>query len=130
MSHQRKPEITFNYVFNYAYNPVYANGVQGGFTPRGELVMHFYQERPALPKEITHELTAEGGIGAVTDQDPKNVNSILVRMVETGVTMNFQTAAMLHAWLGEQLGQMQAVLQAQAEFMQGGAPEAATEGQN
>lgn len=49
----------------------------------------------------------------------------MVRMVETGVTMNFQTAAMLHAWLGEQLGQMQAMIQAQAEFMQGGAPEVA-----
>jgi hypothetical protein len=35
---------------------------------------------------------------------------------------------MLHAWLGEQLGQMQAMLKAQADFMQGGAPEEAQEG--
>lgn len=129
MSHQRKPEINFNYIYNYSYNPTYANGVQGGFTPRGELVIHFYQERPALPKEITCEITQEGGIGAVIDSDPKNLNGAMVRFVEAGVTMNFQTAAMLHAWLGEQLGQMQAMLQAQAEFMQGGAKEAASEGE-
>jgi hypothetical protein len=35
---------------------------------------------------------------------------------------------MVHAWLGEQLGQMQAIMKAQQEFMEGGAPEAATEG--
>lgn len=129
MSHQRKPEITFNYIYNYSYNPTYTNGVQGGFTPRGELVMHFYQERPALPKEVTHEITPEGGIGAMTDSDPKNLNATMVRFIETGVTMNFQTAAMIHAWLGDQLAQMQAVLKAQAEFMQGGAAEATSPGE-
>ena len=128
MSHQRKPEINFNYIYNYSYNPSYANGVQGGFSPRGELVMHFYQERPALPKELTHEITPEGGIGALVESDPKNLNGTMVRFVEAGVTMNFQTAAMVHSWLGEQLAQMQAVLQAQHEFMEGGAPEAAQEG--
>ncbi len=120
MSHQRKPEIEFTDIANYAYNPSYANGVQGGFTPRGELVMHFYQERPALPKEITHEITPEGGIGALVESDPKNLNGTMVRFIESGVTMNFQTAAMVHAWLGEQLNQMQAIMRAQAEFMEGG----------
>lgn len=120
MSHQRKPEITFNYIYNYNYNPVYTNGVQGGFTPRGELVMHFYQERPALPKELTHEITPEGGIGALTESDPKNLNGIMVRFIESGVTMNFQTAAMIHAWLGDQLNQMQAALKAQQEFLESG----------
>ncbi len=127
MSHQRKPEINFNYIYNYSYNPVYTNGVQGGFTPRGELVMHFYQERPALPKELTHEITPEGGIGPLTESDPKNLNSTMVRYIENGVTMNFQTAAMIHAWLGEQLSQMQAIMKAQQDFLEGGAPEAAQE---
>lgn len=119
MSQQRKPEINFNYIYNYSYNPAYANGVQGGFSPRGELVMHFYQERSALPKEVTHEITPEGGIGALVESDPKNLNATMVRFIETGVTMNFQTAVMVHTWLGEQLSQMQAVLKAQADFMQG-----------
>lgn len=127
MTHHRKPEINFNYIYNYNYNPTYANGIHGGFTPRGELVVHFYQERPALPKEMVHELTPEGGIGAVVESDPKNLGNTMVRMIETGVTMNFQTAAMLHAWLGEQLGQMQAMLNAQAEFMQGGTTEEASQ---
>lgn len=115
MSQQRMPEITFNYIFNYSYNPVYVNGVQGGFTPRGELVMHFYQERAALPKELTHELTAEGGVGAIIDADPKNLNGTMVRVVENGVTMNVQTAALLHAWLGEQLNHIQSLMKSQQE---------------
>ena len=118
---QRKPELAFNYIYNYTYNPSYTNGVQGGFTPRGELVMHFYQERPSLPKEVVHEITPEGAIGAVVDSDPKNLNGTIVRYIENGVTMNFQTAAMIHAWLGEQLGQMQAIMKAQAEFAENAA---------
>lgn len=112
---QRKPEVTFNYIFNYSYNPIYINGVQGGFSPRGELLMHFYQERAGLPKELTHEITPEGGIGAIVDSDPKNLNGSMVRVIESGVTMNVQTAALLHAWLGEQLAHMQSVMQAQQE---------------
>lgn len=116
---QRKPEVTFNYIFNYSYNPIYVNGVQGGFSPRGELVMHFYQERAALPKELTHEITPEGGIGPIVDSDPKNLNGIMVRVVESGVTMNIQTAALLHNWLGEQLAHIQTVMKAQQEALEG-----------
>jgi len=120
---QRKPEVTFNYIFNYSYNPIYINGVQGGFSPRGELVMHFYQERAALPKELTHEITPEGGIGAIIDSDPKNLNGTMVRVVESGVTMNLQTAAQLHVWLGEQLAHVQAVMKAQQEAFEGATQE-------
>lgn len=64
----------------------------------------------------------------LTLENPKNLNGTMVRFIETGITMNFQTAAMVHAWLGEQLGQMQAIMKAQQGFMEGGAAEAAQEG--
>jgi len=60
---QKKPEITFKYVFNYGYNPTYVNGAQGGFSPRGEMVINFYLERQPLPEAISHEITPEGAIG-------------------------------------------------------------------
>ena len=55
MSESKKPEIVFKYIFNYAYNPVYVNGAHGGLSPRGELVMNFYLERPPLPEEIVRK---------------------------------------------------------------------------
>jgi len=30
---QRKPEVTFKYVFNYGFNPSYVNGARAVFHP-------------------------------------------------------------------------------------------------
>ena len=69
----KKPELTFKYIFNYGYNPSYVNGAQGGFSPRGEMVINFYLERQPLPDAITHEITPEGAIGRETEVDPKDL---------------------------------------------------------
>src|SRR5665647_3901130 len=80
ISHQRsnklmssnKPELTFKYVFNYGYNPTYVNGAQGGFSPRGEMVINFYLERQPLPDAITHEITPEGACLLYTSPSPRD----------------------------------------------------------
>ena len=59
----KKPEMTFKYIFTYDYSPVYVNGAHGGISPRGELVMNFYLERQPLPNAISHEITPAGAIG-------------------------------------------------------------------
>ena len=79
---QKKPEITFKYVFNYGYNPSYVNGAQGGFSPRGEMVINFYLERQPLPEAISHEITPEGAIGRETASEPKDLAQSMVRFID------------------------------------------------
>ncbi len=112
----KKPEMTFKYIFTYDYNPVYVNGAHGGISPRGELVMNFYLERPPLPNAITHEITPVGGIGAETEVEPSDLGRSLVRHVTNGVVLNYNTARDLHYWLGEQLKAMEAMEQASHEM--------------
>jgi hypothetical protein len=112
----KKPEMTFKYIFTYDYNPVYVNGAHGGISPRGELVMNFYLERPPLPNAITHEITSSGGIGTETKVEPSDLGRSLVRQVINGVVLNYQTARDLHYWLGEQLKAMAAMEQAKSEI--------------
>lgn len=119
---QKKPEITFKYVFNYAYNPTYVNGAQGGFSPRGEMVINFYLERQPLPESISHEITPEGAIGRETAVEPEDLSSSLVRYVDTGVVMNYESAKIFHSWLGEQLHAMEELQKARVAFE--GAPAA------
>lgn len=107
-----KPEVTFKYVFTYDYNPLYVNGAHGGVSPRGELVVNFYLERPPLPNEITHQINPNGTIGAETAVDPEDFAQSLVRFVPTGVVLNYQTARDFHHWLGEKLKEMDALEQA------------------
>ena len=108
----KKPEMTFKYIFTYDYSPVYVNGAHGGISPRGELVMNFYLERQPLPNAISHEITAAGAIGPETEVEPDDLGRSLVRHVTNGVVLNYQTARELHYWLGEKVKEMEAVEQA------------------
>ena len=103
----KKPEITFKYIFNYGYNPAYVNGAQGGFSPRGEMVIHFYLERQPLPESISHEITSEGAIGREIGVEPEGLTGSMVRFIDTGVVMSYETARVFHAWLGDKLREME-----------------------
>ena len=108
----KKPEMTFKYIFTYDYNPIYINGAHGGVSPRGELVCNFYLERQPLPNAISHEITPAGAIGPETEVEPSDLGRSLVRQVTNGVVMNYQTARELHFWLGEKVKEMEALEQA------------------
>jgi hypothetical protein len=112
----KKPEITFKYVFNYGYNPTYVNGAQGGFSPRGEMVINFYLERQPLPESITHEITPQGAIGRETSVEPEDLANSMVRFIDTGVVMSYENAKVFHAWLGDKLREMEELHKARASF--------------
>jgi hypothetical protein len=109
-----KPQITFKYIFTYDYNPLYVNGAHGGVSPRGELVVNFYMERPPLPNSVSHEINQNGTIGAESSVDPGDLHASLVRYVSTGVVLSPQTARDLHSWLGDKIREIEALEQARA----------------
>ena len=115
MSH-KKPELTFKYVFNYGYNPTYVNGAQGGFSPRGEMIVNFYLERQPLPESISHEITSEGAIGRETRMEPEDLANSMVRFIDTGVVMSYENAKVFHAWMGEKLREMEELHKARTAF--------------
>lgn len=112
----KKPELTFKYIFNYGFNPSYVNGAQGGFSPRGEMIINFYLERQPLPQSITHEITPEGAIGRETAVEPEDLSSSMVRYIDTGVVMSYENARVFHAWLGDKLREMEELHKARTEF--------------
>jgi hypothetical protein len=114
----KKPELTFKYIFNYGFNPSYVNGAQGGFSPRGEMVINFYLERQPLPESITHEITAEGAIGRETKMEPEDLSKSMVRFIDTGVVMNYENAKVFHAWLGDKLREAEEMVKARTQFEQ------------
>jgi hypothetical protein len=113
---QNKPELKFKYIFDYGYNPVYVNGAHGGVSPRGELVMNFYLERMALPESITHEINPNGTIGKEVAAEPEDLGQSMVRVIKSGVVMNYQNARELHLWLGERIKEMEALEKAKASM--------------
>lgn len=114
----KKNELTFKYVFNYGYNPTYVNGAQGGFSPRGEMVINFYLERQPLPEAISHEITPEGTIGQETGAEPKDLGTSMVRFIDTGVVMSYENAKVFHAWMGDKLREVEELHKARTQFEQ------------
>ncbi|MCM2357859.1 MAG: hypothetical protein NDI77_06900 [Geobacteraceae bacterium] len=115
----KNPQFKFKYIFTYDYNPVYVNGAHGGVTPRGELVVNFYQERQPLPNSITQEVNPNGTIGSEVAVEPEDLNRSLVRFVSNGVVVTYQTARELHYWLGEKIKEMETMEQAKAALQSG-----------
>ena len=100
---QLPSQLTFKYIFDDAYNPTFANGVYGGVTPSGELVLNFYLERHALPDRVTHEVTSEGRLGEELDRKPDDHEKSLVRFVGPGVVLTLDGARSVHQWLQKQI---------------------------
>jgi hypothetical protein len=98
-----KPDkVKFLYKYAPDYNPVYVNGAEGGFSPKGEFMLHFYLERQALLKSYTMSNKDEDwGAEIRNERDP--IDTQFVRYVETGIVINIEFAQRLHELLGEAL---------------------------
>lgn len=107
---EHKKELEFKIIFADEYNPVYANGAWGGFSHKGELVMHFTHERQPAPHKIYHE-SQDGQLWEEIRREPKAEHLLIIRYVATGVTMNLETAKSVHAWMGKQIEQYEALQQ-------------------
>lgn len=86
-------KIRYKFKFQDDYNPVYVNGVYGGFNHFGEMVIHFYQERYPIPNE---QISKESG---EIQHLPEDFSNTRLRMVQTGVVMNESMAIVLRDWL-------------------------------
>lgn len=96
-------KITFKYIYQDDYNPVYVNGAHGGINVQGEIIANFYFERLPMPYKLTNEVNSEGIVGEMIDTDPKDLSKSIVRYVQSGVVMNLEVAKQVYEWLGKQI---------------------------
>lgn len=101
-----KQKIKF--VFAKDYNPEYANGAWGGYTPQGEFVLNFFQDRQPIPRSLEHEYSeAESKFKEICRDYGENKPDV-VRVVTTGVTLHYGAAKHVHKWLGDQIKEFEA----------------------
>lgn len=100
-------KIKCKYIFNDDYNPKYVNGAQGGINPQGEIIINFYLERNALPNSLTFEIEENKNIPKEIETEPNDLNNSLVRYIENGIILNYQTAKEVHKWLGNHIEKLE-----------------------
>lgn len=92
--------IKVKYEYSEDYNPVYVNGLHGGITGLGEIVMNFFMERHAVPRTEVYALDDNKNlVMPPTSTEPTDYNESILRYVETGVIMSYPVAVEIHAWL-------------------------------
>lgn len=109
----KNPEIRFSYEYREGSEPQYVNGAIGGVSPRGEIIAHFFFEKPTLPKRVVSEITPAGAIGSETVEEPADMRSSFVRAVTGGIILNYENARNLHTWLGEKIKELEFLQQSQ-----------------
>ena len=105
MSDER--QIKFKYVFAENYNPVYCNGAFGGISTHGEIVANFFLERMPIPNSMTNLVNPDGSLGGVVSVDPETLDETIIRHVSTGIVLNEESAKAIHAWLGNQIQELE-----------------------
>ena len=101
MSTRKRPErIRFDYVRSPFFRVVHSNGAWGGITPRQELSVTFYSERESPPRQITHQVTPQGGLGREVSREGTNG---IQREYEVEVLMSMEEAVNLHRWIGDKI---------------------------
>ena len=101
MADKEIKKISFDFLKTNQYREIYADGVHGGFTPRGKLQLSFFNERAPIPKHTEHKIE-NGKVGSEILENRKSRDSI-VRNIETTIIVDLDTAKRIHKWLSERL---------------------------
>ena len=98
-------EVVYKYIIPEDYEPEYINGIYGGLSPNGELVLNFFMDRFPIPLEARHAINEIGQVDNKTIQE-NNEDIKIRRVIKQGVMMSPNTAVSIYHWLKERLIEM------------------------
>ncbi|HNW15264.1 MAG TPA: hypothetical protein PK560_00315 [bacterium] len=96
-------KLKFTYIKNSNFITHHVDGLHGGMTPRGHLVMNFFSERFPIPNTVTHKI-ADGVLGDELEKESKDG---IIREVVCGVVINLESAKSINEWLTARIKEME-----------------------
>jgi len=96
----KKETIAFDYIKGNLYRVISVNGVVGGLAPNGDIHMGIWSQRAPYPRQVVHEINAEGELGNEVGRDQRDS---LIREIEAGLVFNAEMAAAMIGWLQKRL---------------------------
>lgn len=99
---QGQAKIRFDYIKSQYFRVIHADGAIGSVTPVGFIHLAFYNERSAIPRQITHLVKPDGTLGERVFEDTVGRETI-VREMDVDVVLSITVAENLRKWLGEKV---------------------------
>jgi len=103
---KQKQQVKFKYIIPDHIQDCHVSGVYGGMNPKGEITMHFFNERPAIPKEAIITIDDDG----TTAETKHTFGADLIRIIQASMTVDFDTAVAIHEWMGRKIEKHQKLL--------------------
>lgn len=60
-----------------------------------------------IPNSMTNLVNPDGSLGGVVSVDPDTLDETVIRHVSTGIVLNEESAKAIHAWLGNQIQELE-----------------------
>ena len=98
-------EIPVHYMKSNDFRTVFASGIIGGVTAQGKISMNIYLDRPPIPVRSVLKPAEEvkPGIKISVKEEPVESKAGIIREIQCGVLMDFETALSLRTWLDEKI---------------------------
>lgn len=99
---QQPRKIKFDYIKSNFFRVIRVDGIWGGITPNADIQIAFWNERPAIPKQVVYEIMPDGDV--IENIEGREA---IVREVEVSMILDIDTAEMLIDWLRDQVLEIQ-----------------------
>lgn len=110
----RGTTVKFVYPESDDYKIIYANGVYGGVTMQGEIMIDFFQERH-VPVKMEIRSIEDGEIGKPTEREmdlPEPTDGLVfIRERKIGITLHPDQAESIANWILDKVNQARAAME-------------------
>ncbi len=103
----KKQKVSFRYKISPNFATYAIDGVHGGLTPKGEIIMNVFHERHAIPQKIVYEINPDGSLGEIIEKEEKKS---IIRDVPFGLSISPATARLIAKWLNEKADEYDNIL--------------------
>ena len=90
-------KVRFNYKKADDYRIIFANGAYGGFTPRKELMFHFFHEYKETPETEVMAIGEDGSPVPIRKDIPEEIE--MTRELKVGIVLTIEEAFSIGRWM-------------------------------
>lgn len=111
---ENPPHIDVGYSKGPSFRTIRVDGAWGGVTPKRDIFMALWSERPSIPDRVRYEIVNDA-LGAEHPEFDSESGVRIMRDVEIGLSMDKATANVLIDWLKTKVFELESAEQKMKE---------------
>jgi hypothetical protein len=105
-----RSRVSFEYIKSNFFRVVHVDGIHGGVSSDLDIHMAVFTERPPIPKEVVHFVSADGRLEE-EDRPARKSRHGFIREVDADIVFDINTARAVIGWLQEKVDEADKIKQ-------------------